>query len=251
MKRVRKSQAEPQELADYRARFANAPRPPGWNEFKRDPKRREPVKARLRDDQRGLCAYCENRLVPEDESVEHFVPKCSDRTRELDWFNLLLCCAGGERRLPEDIPDAGTRHDPNSPKTCGHAKLANPLPLLNPLEIPAFPRLFRFNSETGAIQPDEEGCRAADVDANFAGQTITVLGLHAGRLNRARLSVLDELLNQLAADGTTPAFSSERAREIAAEQIPATGTLPSFFTTVRWFLGAAAEAHLTALAFHG
>jgi uncharacterized protein (TIGR02646 family) len=239
------------ELADYRARFANAPTPPGWNEFKRAPERREPVKARLREDQRGLCAYCENRLVPEDESVEHFVARASDHARELDWTNLLLCCAGGERPLPEDLPDAGTRYDPNSPKTCGHAKLANSLPILNPLDIPAFPRLFRFSSETGAIHPDDDNCLAAGLDANLARQTITVLGLDASRLNRARLSVLDELLNQLATDGDATAFTSARAQEIAAEQIPATGTLPSFFTTIRWILGAGAEAHLNAVTFQG
>jgi uncharacterized protein (TIGR02646 family) len=190
MKRVHKSHPEPQELADYRARLAKRPTPPSWKEFTSDPRRREPVKTRLRDDQRGLCAYCENRLIPEDESVEHFVPRSSDHARELDWSNLLLCCAGGGRPLPEEAPDASTRYDPGSPKTCGHAKLANPSPLLNPLEVPAFPPLFSFSSETGAILPDEANCRTAGVDVSLAGQTITVLGLRAGRLNRARLSVL-------------------------------------------------------------
>ena len=60
MKRVRKSPDEPQELADYRARFALAPVPPTWKEFNKDPRRRESVKNRLREDQRGLCAYCES-----------------------------------------------------------------------------------------------------------------------------------------------------------------------------------------------
>jgi uncharacterized protein (TIGR02646 family) len=189
--------------------------------------------------------------VPEDESVEHFVPKSFDHSRELDWSNLLLCCAGGERPLPEDLPDADTRYDSNSPKTCGHAKLANPGPLLNPLEIPAFPRLFRFSSETGGILLDEVNCHAAGVDPNLARQTLNVLGLNAGRLNRARVSVLDELLRQLATDGAMAAFSAGRVREIAAEQIPSTGTLPSFFTTIRWFLGAGAETHLTEVAYQG
>jgi uncharacterized protein (TIGR02646 family) len=251
MKRVRKSHPEPQELAEYRTRFVNAPTPPGWDAFKKAPERREPVKTRLREDQRGLCAYCENRLVPEDESVEHFVPKSANHALELHWSNLLLCCAGGERPLPEDLTDAGTRYDPHSPKTCGHAKRAKPWPILNPFEIPAFPRLFRFSSETGAIQPDEDGCRAAGVDATLAGQTVTGLGLHAGRLNRARLAVLDDILSQLASDGSGPAFSSSRAREIARQLIPVSGTLPPFFTTIRWVLGAGAEIHLVAAGFEG
>lgn len=252
MKRVSKSPLEPEELANYRARFASAPNPPGWNEFKRSPERREPIKARLRRDQRGLCCYCEHRLVPQDESVEHLVPKSADHARELDWTNLLLCCAGGERPLPEDVPDSAARYDPNSPKTCGHAKLANQLAILNPLEIPAFPCLFSFSSETGAIHPDEDNCRAASVDASLARQTIEVLGLNAGRLNRARLSVLDELLNKLAAGASTAsALSFDRAREIAVEQIPASGTLPAFFTTIRWLLGVPAETHLAVIEFQG
>lgn len=251
MKRVRKSHAEPDDLADYRARFAAAPRPPTWKEFKADPRRREPVKRRLREDQRGLCAYCENRLVPQDESVEHFVPKSADHTRELDWSNLLLCCAGGEKTLPEDLPDSSTRYDANAPKTCGHAKLGNSSHILNPLEIPAFPRLFRFNSETGAIRPDEDCSRSAGIDPSLAERTITVLGLATGRLNRARQAILGELLSQLESEGSEPPFSTNRSREIAAEQIPAAGNLPSFFTTIRWFLGNGAEAHLTAIGFQG
>jgi uncharacterized protein (TIGR02646 family) len=251
MKRVRKSQPEPDELADYRARFAAAPRPPTWKEFAADPRRREPVKTRLREDQRGLCAYCENRLMPEDESVEHFVSRVADHSLELHWSNLLLCCKGGEKPLPGNVPNDATRYDPQGPRTCGHAKLGSPLPILNPLQIPAFPRLFRLSSESGEIQPDEEACRSATVDVNMAAQTITVLGLHAGRLSRARLAILEELESQLASDGTAPAFSTDRAWEIAIEQIPAAGTLPAFFTTIRWFLGPGAEAHLTGIAFQG
>jgi hypothetical protein len=89
------------------------------------------------------------------------------------------------------------------------------------------------------------------VDAALASQTLNVLGLHAGRLNRARLAILQELEHQLAADGVAPAFSTDRAREIAAQQIPVMGSLPAFFTTLRWFLGQGADAHLNAIAFQG
>jgi uncharacterized protein (TIGR02646 family) len=251
MKHITKSQPEPTELRDYRARFADAPTPPTWNDFKADPRRREPVKIRLRQDQRGLCAYCENALIPQDESVEHFVATSVDHTRELDWSNLLLCCGGGERPLPEDVDDAAVRFEAGGPKTCGHSKLANHAVILNPLRLPASFCLFRFSSENGEIHPDVACCQSAGIADAEAEQTITVLNLRAGRLNRARHALLGELLAQLDTDGAGPVFSSERAREIAAQQIPATGKLPAFFTTIRWFLGQDAETHLQAIGFTG
>jgi uncharacterized protein (TIGR02646 family) len=251
MKRVRKSQPEPETLASYRTRFAKAPTPPGWNGFKTDHRRTEPVKNRLREDQRGLCAYCENRLVLSDESVEHFIPRSADHSRELDWSSLLLCCLGGEKPLPEDVADAGTRHDPEGFKTCGHAKGQNATKILNPLELPAFPCLFRFASENGNIQPDPIRCQAAGISVLLAQDTISVLGLLAGPLNRARRRLMEQLLRQLSADGKAPAFSPAREREIAVEQFPVRGSLPAFFSTIRSFLGVGAEEHLRGIGFEG
>ena len=250
MKHVRKSHPEPEPLGEYRARFARAPKPPGWKDFTKDPRRREPVKARLRDDQRGLCAYCENRLTPEDESVEHFIPRSIAPESELEWTNLLLCCGGGATRQTDVSTGEDSPFDAAS-RTCGHAKGAALGPILNPLELPVFPCLFRFTLEIGEIQPDPDSCLAGKVDSVLAEQTMTVLALRSGRLNRARLAVLNELLAQLAADGAAPAFSVERAAEIAAQQLPAGGDLPAVFTTIRWFLGTATEERLAAVAFEG
>src|SRR5438445_13745985 len=111
MKRVLKANHEPQSLAEFRTRFSAAPTLLTWSRFKKEPERREAVKSQLRSDQRGLCAYCENGLVFEDESVEHFVPRSEDHALELAWTNLLLCCCGGERPLSEDLADRGTRYD--------------------------------------------------------------------------------------------------------------------------------------------
>ncbi len=251
MKRVRKSPDEPQELADYRRRFALAPASPMWSDFKKDPRRGDPVKNRLRNDQRGLCVYCESVVSRGNESVEHFVPRSAGCGDELAWSNLLLCCLGGETPTPDDVSDTNSHSGPSSRKTCGHAKLGSLDPILNPLGIPAFPRLFRFASGTGAIQSDQDCCAAAGLDVALVERTIEILNLRAGRLNRARQAVLDELLRQFAADAEDPAFSPERSLRIAAEQIPAAGTLPAFFTAIRWFLGQGAERHLHAIDFDG
>ena len=251
MKRVLKTTTEPRALAHYKGRFANAPRPPLWREFKGTPGKKV-VQEQLRFDQRGLCAYCENTLIPEDESVEHFIGRNANHDRELDWTNLLLCCAGGSRPLPEDVDDANVRYAPDGLKTCGHAKLGSREAILNPLEIPHTPRLFRFKSETGEILTDEGECRRAGIDPGLATGTVEVLGLHAGRLNRARLRLLNDLLEELGEEGSpTMPFSTEREHELAQVYLPAIGPLPAFFTTLRFALGVGAEIHLASVGFRG
>lgn len=251
MKRVLKAHKEPSALSDYKARFVHAPAEHTWAKFKKATGRRERVKADLRRDQRGLCAYCENTLIPDDESVEHFVAREADHNLELDWTNLLLCCAGGERPLPEEVADGAVRYDPTGPKTCGHAKANSTAAILNPLALPHTPRLFRFRSENGEIVPDEDECAKAGVAVQLAHDTIAVLGLKARRLSAARLGLMNKLLDEVAEDGTAGAFTFERERELAAIYLPKTGSLPAFFTTVRFSLGAGAEAHLTAIGFEG
>jgi uncharacterized protein (TIGR02646 family) len=251
MKRVSKTHPEPAALADYKARFACAPAQQTWVNFKKAKERREQVRTQLRDDQRGLCAYCENALIADDESVEHFVARDADHGRELDWTNLLLCCAGGEHPLPEEVADGATRYDPNGTKTCGHAKLQAPTTILNPLNLPHSPRLFKFLSETGEIVPDEDQCSKAGVDIGLAHETICVLGLKAKRLSDARLAIMGQLLGELDGAGSSGPFTVDRERELAAYYLPQTGFLPAFFTTIRFTLGAGAEDRLVAISFQG
>ena len=77
-----KSEAEPASLTEYKQRFQKAQENWTWVQFKKQSARREDVKTQLRADQRGLCAYCENSLIAEDESVEHFVSRDADQSRE-------------------------------------------------------------------------------------------------------------------------------------------------------------------------
>jgi len=252
MKRVLKSATEPQPLIDYKKRFEKTRQNLRWNQFKAQDARREPVKDQLRLDQRGLCAYCENTLIPEDESVEHFVPRYVDHGLELDWQNLLLACCGGEHPLPEEVIDRDIRHDPNDRQTCGHARRHSYAQIFNPLELPVAPRLFRIRSESGEITPDDALCQEAGVDPALAATTIGTLGLTAGRLNKARLAILKALTDLLAEDTyDTPPLSTQRERELAEEQIPAVGALPRFFTTIRFVLGQGAEEYLQGIGFQG
>lgn len=251
MKKIQKSLPKPQALTDYLHQYEHAPTQWTWVKFKKNNARRDAVKQHLHRDQRGICAYCEINLIHHDETVEHFTPRWTANSAELDWDNLLLCCCGGEKPLPEDVEDAAFRYDPNSCKTCGHAKLGNNTTIVSPLQIPAFPRLFRFKSETGEIYPDDANCGACNIAPSVVEQTIQTLGLRATRLNRARLMIITTMLELLEDQGSSKAFSIQLAKELARQQIPATGDLPAFFTTIRWALSAGAEAHLNDIHFNG
>ena len=249
MKRVSKAPKEPQALAEYRNRYENSPTLLSWNRFKKVTDRRESVKAQMREDQRGLCAYCENQLKPVDESVEHFVARTGDRERELDWSNLLLVCLGGEKSTEDEVSDSNATT--STRLTCGHAKRNRSEQILNPLGLPSSPCLFRFESEKGEAAADVTNCQRSGVDSQLVEQTIQILNLNAGRLSRARESVLDEILTALDLEFTSPRFSIDREMELAAALFPAQGPLPAFFSTIRFALGAGAEAQLKIINFIG
>lgn len=251
MKGIVKRDQEPEELSAYKERFAAAPSKWTWTDFKKQAERREAVKAALREDQRGLCAFCENFLISCDESVEHFVARHTDHGQELAWSNLFLCCAGGERPLPEEVADAGTRYSPGDHRTCGHSKLGSTERILCPLDLPHTPRLFCFKSETGEIVPDESGCQKAGVPPELAHDTIRVLGLKARRLNSARLALLNAIIEELGTAGAGEPFTVNRELELASDYLPTVGPLPAFFTTLRFALGEGAELHLSNIGFRG
>lgn len=113
------------------------------------------IKAQLRVDQRGLCAYCEIDLADghgvglDDFRVEHFHPKSPHTpppNRSLGWSNLLGVCTGGNAKgicLPSRFssPD----HSCDVPK----GDLDWTALILNPLtDIPSFPMLFRFDESS-------------------------------------------------------------------------------------------------------
>lgn len=49
----------------------------------------------LRQEQHGLCCYCELELIDGDEHIEHMEPRSRNPTRTYDYANLALSCNGG------------------------------------------------------------------------------------------------------------------------------------------------------------
>lgn len=240
MKCIRKSPEEPQELIQYKSRFANRPTPPTWNEFKKSPDRVGPVKDSLRRDQLGLCAYCEVSLTSDNQSVEHLVPRSLDHSRELDWQNILLICLGDEKAPPpKELSCGQARNQARSPE------------VLNPLRIPPGEPLFAVESQNGKLSVDEKSCGRACVSPELVRSTIISLNLVADRLSMARLRLVETLEEEIKSLVDSGQSFPEAEKIVAAQQFQPNMPWPQFFTTIRCNLGNAAENRLREINFEG
>jgi uncharacterized protein (TIGR02646 family) len=210
-------------------------------------------------DQCGLCAYCEQKISPDDPlhcRVEHFHPKSdSSGTWGTDWQNMLAVCDGGsvaqqEERtnlpLPENLSCDAHKDRmiqmKKLPMSCeGH--------LLNPLNASAFPNLFAFDKGSGHLEADTTSCRATAIPVELVMGTINALNLNCERLaEKRRLLVIniDQNKKTLRQKGIPPASMPEKlVRRYFGTQ------WPEFFTTLRCCLGSAAEQYLQNINYEG
>lgn len=229
-----------------------------WEHF-RDERREgyQQIKQQLTNDQRGLCAYCEIDLHIDaqrgldDFRVEHFIPKKPHNpppNHALDWKNLLAVCTGGNTMgLEINTRFTSPDHSCDVPKA-NHDWTGD---ILNPLNIPSSPRLFKFDESTGDIMVDAMTCPSAL--QHRASETIRLLRLSAPRLNNLRLPVF-EMLNEKIQELATQGLEIEEAANLLAEElIPEKSEmhLPAFFTSIRWYLGEAAESRLQSINYAG
>ena len=249
MKRVQKTPEEPALLSRYKLRHPHDI----WENFhhrSRDGYRQ--IKRQILHDQHGLCAYCEINIKLTDEEdrvddfrVEHFHPKTGtekeERNYHLEWKNMLGVCHGGSQPL---VAEARYRFSKvKEDRSCDVPKGGKSInkEILNPLQIPARERIFSFDSFSGAMQVDEAGC--PEMLRKKAENTIVELNLNAPRLKRLRRAVIEVLQDQvteLAGQGIPVEDVMEQlARELLVPN--SEDYYPAFFTTIRWFLGEAAE----------
>lgn len=254
MKKVQKG-TEPEKLKQYRqSNPSNA-----WNQCTKDFERKKQIQDQLKLDQGGLCAYCEIDLKPANNAdtadfrVEHFHPKEDSSTYNwhLDWQNLLACCHGGSRT---DVVDAANRH--TSPDhSCDVPKSKKVLDdiILNPLNLPAYPCLFKFNRADGSISVNVAVCQQAGVDEGKAQATIDELRLDAKRLRDLREPILKKLNDQLrdmVRAGETPQMARMRLAKAMLKK-NADGFWPAFFSAIRDYLGTEAEQQLNNIGYDG
>lgn len=205
--------------------------------------------------QHGLCGYCEISLRSDrgidDAQVEHIIPQSAaelGKAQALNYENLIADCLGGTAPLrfgPETRSPDPERHLPPQPDniSCGQAKKDTySADFVDPRQLPAFPALFRVNSE-GVIEVDESACASSGISVCRARATTTLLGLNVVRLQRARSSQWAVLTDALARCMDVPGATERLARQMLLPD--STGKLHKFFTTSRSRLGSLGERILT------
>lgn len=236
-----------------------------WEQFKNEcPQGYNSVQRRLRQNQGNLCCYCEIDLKQgygignDDFRVEHFHPKSSKKNYHnwaLDWHNMLGCCHGGTEKYVTDsqnrfIENKNERH---SDALKGNFDWDNEI--LNPLEIPVFPILFKANRKDGSLSVLEDNCRNADIDIEKAKNCLNheKLNLNSTVLNRHRKKTLDSL-NQQIQEQVLAGLSIDQAMlNLAKAQLKknSNGDFSAFFTTIRSYLGKVAENYLNFIDYQG
>ena len=219
---------EPQSLAAARREVSRIERETGrphgdpWSELKD----KAPVVDALREAQRGLCAYCCDRLVPGRIRVEHFVPRSKAPEMALTWDNLLAVCDGGDvpggRARGEFTCDRHrTPYSPGPPERgLLHVSPARPPP--DPGEVFHVELSSRRLGEMTASTPDA----AAD---------LTELNLNAARLTRARRDVIEVLRRQLHQAGERDTRVLLRHQQVLHTTA---GDLPAFAHVLEAYVGA-------------
>lgn len=207
--------------------------------------------AALATAQRGLCAYCEIRLMATDRQVEHFLPKEKHPSLTFDVGNLFATCCGGTKPHNPKGPDPSREALKPSKRSCSCGQFkgekvldgSNPRgpSILKPSEIPPVPRLFEVK-QGGSISADAQGCKAVGIAIELAQATVVELNLDCERLRVVRKKVWDKLGDDVldamgdGADDDAYATAMEYCARVYLLPDP-DGHLDQFFTTQRCFFG--------------
>lgn len=174
---------------------------------------RQPLREALVRDQGGLCAYCQRRIVADDDprtgrsrmKIEHWAARAHASARQLAWTNMVGVCLGGAPGSPDAGLGAGNRH-------CDESRGERPL-FLHPVEgqgpDPRQHLRYTKNGDVLAAAIDERV--ESDLDA---------LNLGAARLKRGRAAVFRALLTRLEQAG----FSPQELRRLEREHRIDAGT---------------------------
>lgn len=257
MKTIAKSTI-PKSLSDY---LAKNPRGK-WNSIKEERSlggdvAYKDIRAKLFEDQGGICAYCETKLNDAGNDrfrVEHFHPKSDNsslRNWHLDWGNLLCTCNGGISQkslyqLPKNLSCDAVKKDTVYD---GH--------ILDPLQIKPFPAVFSIDMVSGKLKANDDYCNKwkkvynnqFSTTRELIENTISKLNLNCDRLCRERLIIifhieklkakyrLNKIPSALALTTITKHFFDKH--------------WPAYFTTIRLSLGKYAEEYLSKTNYSG
>ncbi len=236
----------------------------GWDKDKKnklpgftcDRARYHETQQHLRTEQGNICAYCEQNLLAgtdgllDDCRIEHFHPKSQREEGEpnwtLQWDNLFAVCCGGNER---NVVDAENRFVNTKTEHSCDVKKADTLLddlILNPLNIP-FNNIWQCKRSTGEISPNITECNKLGVSLEKAVRTIKELNLNTKRLCDSRKAVLNQLNVQITRKLKMGADVQAIRENLAKAHFTRNraGDWPSFFSSVRYYLGKSAEQHIS------
>lgn len=177
-------------------------------------------KEALRDaaivEQRGLCAYCNGRLLRDSTtSLEHWRPRSDPNTSHFEWRNLLAVCPGGQH-------DEWLRVDKKlmSPLHCDKSR-GNRSLSINPI-APA--------PDTEALVKYLPDGKVAANDTRYEVELLQTLNLNAAALVRSRRSVIDAVLLKIQQVGKLPGHAAQlkAVRALLTPYEAAVGDLPPY-----------------------
>ena len=246
MKRIQALQAPTSGLIEYTNQSGGCS---DWNRFcdyDNSSAYRE-LRQALVDVQHGLCGYCEINLIPNDQQIEHIVPRSdpiSGAALTLDPGNMIACCIGGAGK---NFFGSGALNGDSerflepvkNNQSCGQAKdNAFDQSFVDPRTLPDLPSLLYVHDD-GKLVVDECTCTAAGVSVSSLERTVEILGLNAPRLRRTREERWKDF-NETWAEYLDDAEVMER---LASEELLPDngGVLSKFFTTNRSYFSPLSE----------
>lgn len=252
---------EPLGLAAFRA--AN-PYEAGWTVFRNDYQAAyKELADALEVRQRGLCAFCETRLITKvptpARQVEHWRPKSNgghpSPAVTFEVTNLHASCLGGSK--PHLAPPYGPLGlGAGDHLSCGQKKgeqdpdaMALAERPYRPIELPLSPTAFNVDMD-GTLRPNT-AASVGGLSTLRLQATIDFFGLNCERLKIAREQVRSYLDGQLAdyeAEETDPdpinALRNALARLATDLRVRPDTRLPDYVSVLRDFFGLAHEAAL-------
>lgn len=134
------------------------------------------LRQNLRQEQKGLCCYCEMEVEDGDGHIEHMEPRSRNQARTYDYSNLAISCNGGHTEHCGNYKDNKSGHSWDA---------ARFLPPHDPATVDLFDYLI-----DGSVQ-------ATGKDPGKASYLIHYLGLDCSRLTDRRRAHARNLIDTL------------------------------------------------------
>lgn len=260
--KIIKKKAEPHRLKKYRRKYPAQT----WQKIPRQLRRF--CRYKCMKQQGNICCYCECNLqhptIKNFCRVEHFHQKSdtapTGKNWNLDWQNMLAACNGQTEQNKRGIYPHPNNLSCDAYKNYLIQKGALPVQceglLMSPLQLSAFPNLFKVDFGTGELFPDDYACSQVIIPGNkctttkeLVQNTIDNLNLNCDRLCDNRKTVLRFINNRIAQARMTGKNPATALLIIVKQYF--FKKWPEYFTTIRCRLGQYAEDYLRSISFQG